>query len=119
LVNRVLPPRLTPAQVDKALASAWLDAQFQAMARGEAGLQSLAELVAYGASGELLEKLQALVDEGHEEADVVTAFMAWLAAQFPLPATATQEQSQQLADAVLPRRFRGLRSAMKKSLRAA
>ncbi len=119
LVNKVLPPQFQPAQVDSALASLWLEVQFQAMARGEAGLQSLVELVGYGASGELLEKLQALVDEGHEEADVVTAFMAWLAAQFPLPAMATPEQSQQLTDAVLARRFRGLRSALKKNLKAA
>lgn len=119
LVNKVLPPQFQPAQVDSALASIWLKVQFQAMARGEAGLQSLVELVGYGASGELLEKLQALVDEGHEEADVVTAFMAWLAAQFPLPAMATPEQSQQLIDAVLAQRFRGLRSALNKNLKAA
>lgn len=98
-----IPPR-SPADFLAALASD--------IANGARLPTTLAELAAHGCPTELLEQLTALIDEGHEESDVVRACIALLARSAAGAGLSTAERAALEGTVMTDRKLRAARAAV-------
>lgn len=98
-----IPPR-SPADFLAALASD--------IANGARLPTTLAELAAHGCPTELLEQLTALIDEGHEESDVVSACIALLAQSAAGAGLSTAERAALEGTVMTDRNLRSARAAV-------